>query len=158
MIFGQNPASDILLAILGLTRADVGRYRDCYTNDDGTEIIVYTRNGGGNREDYQPVIDELAKHPNYLRDEDDEYDCTYASIVFSVPEPVRDAVKAIADQTNTTPPAQKWQTLLNDLNSGKSNAVVARALEVGKEVFAAVESGISKTVSTPDGSVQIISK
>ncbi len=47
MMFGQNAASDVILATLGLTTADVGRFRDCYVAD--RKIAVYTRNGGGNR-------------------------------------------------------------------------------------------------------------
>ena len=57
MIFGENAASDWLLALLDLTRADVGRFRDAYVTDDGTQIAVYTRNGGGNREHW---VDEEA--------------------------------------------------------------------------------------------------
>jgi hypothetical protein len=74
MLFGVNPASHVILATLGLNVRDVGRFRDCYVANG--EIAVYTRNGGGNREEYQEIIDKLAEHPCYLRDADDEFDCT----------------------------------------------------------------------------------
>jgi hypothetical protein len=48
MLFGQNPQADVILATLGLTRDSVGRFRDAYVADG--QIVVYTRNGGGNRE------------------------------------------------------------------------------------------------------------
>lgn len=156
MLFGRNPAAELLMAMLNLTPSDVGRFRDCYTNNDGTEIIVFTRNGGGNREYYQGVLDALAKHPNYIRDEDEDYDCTYASIYFHVPEPFKEHVKVLADASDTRPAMEKFKGLIDDLESGKDNATTGRALEVGKKIFAAIESGQSQKASTPEGAVQII--
>jgi hypothetical protein len=63
-----------------------GRFRDIYLNEDGTKIILRTRNGGGNRESYWYVFEILRSHPNYLNDYDDEFDNTYAYIEFSVPK------------------------------------------------------------------------
>lgn len=156
MLFGMNPAADVLLAMLGKTRDDFGRFRDCYPNDDGTQIIVHTRCGGGNRDDYEGVFDEMQAHPNYLSDADDDFDCTYADIVFSVPEPFAESVKAIADQTDTRPPAEKWEKLLTDMRENKDNPAVSRALEVGGRIFGAITEGKSGPVSTPDGSVNVI--
>lgn len=48
MLHGMNPMADQLLACLGLTRSDVGRFRDISVSEGS--IAVYTRNGGGNRE------------------------------------------------------------------------------------------------------------
>jgi hypothetical protein len=111
MLFGESSEADTLLSLLGLTREDFYRYRDCYLEDD--KIAVYTRGGGGNREcfcnddwnekyeiEHGNVIGNdghfpdcvvhkqraLRLHPNYLCDEDDDYDCTYATFYFSVPE------------------------------------------------------------------------
>lgn len=156
MLFGRNPYSQILLSLLGLSESDCGRFRDCFTNENGTEIHVYTRNGGGNREEYQDTIDELAKHPCYLSDADDDYDCTYATIVFRVPDGASDIVAKIADQTDTTPPMEKFQKLISDMEPGKDNANVGRALEVGKRILGAISKGPNEqTVSTPDGSVTV---
>lgn len=90
--------SERLMQILNLEIADVGRYRDCYLNHDATEIIIFTRNGGGNRNhyhdsEYEECDDclgclmqyEVPSHPNYLRDEDDNFDGTYALIYYSIP-------------------------------------------------------------------------
>lgn len=155
MLFGRNPYADILMAMLGLTPANVGRYRDCYPNEDGTRILVYTRNGGGNREQYQAVIDELAKHPCYLSDCDDDFDCTYATIAFKVPEGCEEAVKYIADESDTRTGSEKFSKLISDLQAGKDNANTSRALDVGKQIFAKLEQQASGTVSTPDGSVVV---
>ena len=56
---------------------------DCFV--DNNEIHVYTRVGGGNR-NCEFGEEELQQHPNYLRDFDDEYDSTYATYVFSIPD------------------------------------------------------------------------
>lgn len=109
MIFGTNPLSDLLLATLGLTRNDVGRFRDTYIANG--EIAVYTRNGGGNREDYMP---DFSKHPCYLRDEDDDYDCTYATIYFSYPAEYAADLKKLEAGEPFDPDA-RWMALLDSL-------------------------------------------
>lgn len=64
------------------------RLRDAWVekDDDGPVIHVYTRVGGGNRNDYADVIEALRGNENYLRDADDRFDATYASFWFRVPE------------------------------------------------------------------------
>ena len=119
LVFGQNPASDVLLALLNLTRQDVGRFRDV-TVSDGT-IAVYTRNGGGNREHYPDdqeageschctgciITYHLPKHPNYIRDIDDDFDQTYATIYFSFPPEYADDLKKL-DSGEVFDPSQRW--------------------------------------------------
>lgn len=157
MLFGRNPAAEILLAMLNLTPSSVGRFRDCYPSEDGERIIVYTRNGGGNREEYQGVLDDLKSNPNWLQDYDDDYDCTYASIEFSVPTEFKELVKEIADQTSTVAPAEKWQNLMQDLSERKDSAAASRALEVGKRIFGVIESALPGThsISSPEGSIVV---
>ena len=182
ILFGENPFSDIVLATLGLTRHDVGRFRDVYLEND--EIVVLTRNGGNNRscwceedplygyplckhelvteivpetiwvprdevEKYPEKISwfstvdgkpvqlvktgkmvpqkyykclhpnsadcgcpgciityRLPQHPNYLRDEDDDFDSTYAYVYFSFPEKYAGLLKAMQDGKDLTPFAE----------------------------------------------------
>lgn len=73
-----------------------GRFRDIYLNGDGTKIILYTRNGGGNRDAYYYIFDVLREHPNYISDYDDEFDCTYAYLEFSIPEKAKRLCKSLA--------------------------------------------------------------
>ena len=88
MINGVNQATFYILPMLGEKHPDLyPRFRDCFVrkNDKDFEIHVYTRVGGNNRgQGYGE--EELLKHPNYLRDFDDDEDSTYATYVFSVPE------------------------------------------------------------------------
>ena len=136
MIFGENAASDWLLALLDLTRADVGRFRDAYVTDDGTQIAVYTRNGGGNREHWgdeeaEPdcsctgcIIEcRLPKHPLYVRDEDDEFDSTYATVFFRVPDAALSLVKDLAEKRN---PNALWLSTLKELEQGKRPDVIEK--------------------------------
>lgn len=84
MINGVNPSTFFILPMLGEKHPDdYPRFRDCFV--DNNEIHVYTRVGGGNR-NCEFGEEELQQHPNYLRDFDDEYDSTYATYVFSIPD------------------------------------------------------------------------
>lgn len=187
LLFGVDDNADFLLALLGLTRKDVGRFRDAYL-DDG-KIAIYTRNGGGNRdcwhsydpqfgnegcahETWQREEDEmvylpeaeavklgyrlgnihmgaersaftgkrvmttyykclhpdskdctcpgciityrLPEHPLYLCDKDDEFDCTYATIYFSVPKDWEDQVAKLPESMKG---ADKWDALFKELRS-----------------------------------------
>jgi hypothetical protein len=119
LLHGVNPLSPILLAILRIDqKVDnmpksekletfvkecidrkifvSGRFRDIYLNEDGTKIILYTRNGGGNREGYWYVFKILKAHPNYLIDYEDDFDSTYAYIEFSVPKEAEKLCKLLA--------------------------------------------------------------
>lgn len=108
MLFGENSSQkNFLFALLNITQDDVGRYRDIYVTED--YIVIHTRNGGGNREDYEDVFEALSQHPLYAYDEDDDFDCTYADIYFVHPEGFGDILKDMA--TNITP-SEKWKILL----------------------------------------------
>lgn len=165
LLFGTNPFAPVLLKLLGLELADIPRFRDAYLADEGATIAIHTRTGGGNRAcecheewkaagapdrinaDSEGALHyndcwayrnwNLTQHPNYRRDEDDDFDNTYATFFFSVPEPARPVIAALladnADQGHT--PRQKWDDLLTKLQGrDQSDPVVQRALEVGKGI------------------------
>jgi hypothetical protein len=112
MVFGENMAkSELLFSLLNKTAGDFGRYRDIYVTED--HIVVHTRNGGGNREDYEDVFEEMAEHPLYAYDEDDDFDRTYANIYFNHPEEYSELLKEMALETVT--PSEKWQLLFNSM-------------------------------------------
>jgi len=138
LLFGTNAAADFLLATLNLKRDDFGRFRDCFPNQEGTRIIVHTRCGGGNREYYQWLFEEMSKHPNYISNADEDFDCTYCDFVFSVPEKFKNTVKAISEITDKTSPPEKWTKLMDDLKNKEQTPEVARAMEVGKQLFDAL--------------------
>jgi len=114
MLFGENKhQASFLFALLGKAPDDFGRYRDIYVTD--THIVVHTRNGGGNRDSYQDVFDQMATHPLYDYDEDDGFDCTYADLYFKHPAEYSDVLKEMA--VGTVTPSEKWKALFNALDT-----------------------------------------
>ncbi|MFD7705586.1 hypothetical protein [Streptomyces sp. NPDC059786] len=113
----QYDRGSILLAALG--DPDVGRFRDAWVEkgENGEPVIaIYTRNGGGNREDYQSVIADLQGHPLYLRDTDDDFDSTYATFYFRTPDELSDQFREIAVEPVNM--SERWLAVINAL-SGK---------------------------------------
>ena len=104
LLFGSRPDSEKILALVGLKREDVPRFRDVFISEDdeGPLVAVYTRMGGGNRGHWEFSSDSdpgpdctcfgcraiyyLAEHENYVSDKDDDYDETYATYFFRPPE------------------------------------------------------------------------
>lgn len=136
MLFGTNPFSDTLLQMLGITRDDVPRFRDCYLNEDGSEIVIHTRTGGGNREDYEEENDALTEIAGFKYDADDDFDCTYADFHYEVPEACKSQVALLKDLGAVTDPGARWQELLDGLRSGDtSKPEVQRAIAVGEAIL-----------------------
>lgn len=95
MLFGMNPQADLLLAVIGLKKNDVERFRDAFKSEDGSEITIRTRTGGGNRKDYPNL--EMRKRPEWTGSVDDDYDNTYCDDTFRVPEQWREDVRNLGD-------------------------------------------------------------
>jgi hypothetical protein len=120
MLFGVNSLSPILLEILELEphgEWPTGRFRDIYLNSDGSQIILYGRDGGGNRE-YGP-FEELERHPNYLSDEDDDFDCTYSYVSFSVPNEYLGLCTALATGEDPETISERFQNLIEGLGNAE---------------------------------------
>lgn len=114
MLFGVNPAAGILLAMLGIDSSFPPRFRDCYI--DGDHIVIYTRTGGGNREDYEDENDAMCALPGYVSDADDDFDCTYATFRYTPPEKFRAEFEMLRDMGGSGDPAKAWAGLLDKLN------------------------------------------
>ena len=140
-IFGKNPMSNGLLAVLGLTQADFARFRDCYI--EGETVAVYTRLGGGNRECYQATIEQIQSHPLYLRDVDDDYDCTYATFYFRIPEEMKAAIAGLVAKDEVAP-ADKWKQFFADLNAGTQTPEVERAKKAAEPILKAIATELNK--------------
>ena len=142
-LFGESGLRPLIVGVLGTD--DFGRYRDCWVEMSAGKprIAVYTRNGGGNRDDYEDVFDTLASHPLYLYDEDSDFDCTYATIYFKVPENLEADFTAIALKEPRDPGAE-FAALIAKLNdpAKAGDPQVVRAMEVGKPIVAAIEKAM----------------
>lgn len=140
-LFGYNKFAHILLRILDLDVVDVPRFRDCYLNEAGDEIIIFTRTGGGNREEYAAQNEALRKRPGFIADADDTLDSTYAKFRYSVPGPYLTMTRPLAENAKlqgvVVDPAEKFKQLLakmKDPNTPNDDPQVAKAMEVGKKI------------------------
>lgn len=84
-LFGFNPACVFFMPMLGRKQEEYPRFRDCFISEDKQHIEIYTRVGGNNR-GCGYGEEELYKDPNFVNSYDDDFDNTYATYVFKVPE------------------------------------------------------------------------
>ena len=140
LLFGVNEIAPLLLFILDIDQPDEkwesGRFRDIYLNEDGTKVILYTRNGGGNRDhwsfsypEYKEgedcpcpgciITHKLKKHPNYIKDYDDDFDSTYAYIEFDVPEQFKEIAEGLATGKKPESIHEKFNSYMERLKAGK---------------------------------------
>ena len=84
MINGFNPACVLIMPMLGRKQDEYPRFRDCFVTEENN-IAIYTRVGGGNR-NCGYGEEELYKDENFLTTYDDDFDSTYATYEFKVPE------------------------------------------------------------------------
>src|SRR5262249_38381622 len=132
-VFGVNPFAGTLLNLLGISHHQVPRFRDCFLSEDATEIVIYTRTGGGNRDYYEdperharsepesdytgPFNSNLRAVPGYKCDVDDDFDATYAKFFFAIPEPAKGLIAAIKDLGAVVNPAARWKEVLDKLQA-----------------------------------------
>ena len=122
LVHGNSAQAPLVIYLLGKDAGYFGRFRDAWVEkreDGALRLAVYTRNGGGNREHYNdekeagPGCDctgcigtyRLPADPAYLADRDDDYDCTYATFYFRVPEDADARIAALAKEQNIELPA-----------------------------------------------------
>lgn len=124
MVHGTDPSMPLIAEALG--SPEMGRLRDAWVERHGDDyrIVVYTRNGGGNRDcfhdtDFEEgcpgcVMSTVDSLPYYLGDADDDFDCTYASIFFSLPDEYRERLIAIA-RPEERDLGQEWNEAIDRL-------------------------------------------
>jgi hypothetical protein len=127
----QHERGAVLLTVLDCPV--VTRFRDAWVEKsaDGPVIAIYTRQGGGNRacnceefgrvhvpeQCYAACNEALAAHPLYIRDADDEFDGTYATFYFRVPQEYRGALApAAVDPVNMS---ERWLAAIERVRSGE---------------------------------------
>ncbi len=145
MVHGENPNADKLLAMLGMAREEFGRFRDAYLNGDGTEIIVYTRIGGDNRDYYDKVFEDMENSDYYIQDYDDEYDETYCYFRFDVPKKYLKETKGAATGEEPLTVHEKFQQAIEEMKNPNSNAAqVADKIvnKIGNEIAKNPKGGV----------------
>jgi hypothetical protein len=139
-LFGVNPHAGLLLRFLGVSYADVPRFRDCYLNEDATEIIILTRTGGGNREDYAMANSFLRSIEGFIQDDDLPTDSTYNQFRYKVNESLEEFCTALKYHGGTGNAEAKWKDLFAALEKkDTSDPAVQRAMAVGKQIMEAIQ-------------------
>ena len=101
LVNGMNPSTFFILPMLGKHPDEYPRFRDCFVGNDEARseyencIMVYTRVGGNNRECFADEVAAMCDSPYFVGDFDDDFDNTYATYVFSVPDEWRADFDAI---------------------------------------------------------------
>lgn len=113
MMNGYNPSCLLFLPMLGRKPEEYPRFRDCFLTEE-MNIAVYTRVGGNNR-GCGYGEEELYKDEHFLETYDDDFDCTYATYEFSVPE--------------------KWRNDFDLIVSGKFKEVSQEYISTIKEMY-----------------------
>lgn len=106
MLFGRNILAECLLITINMTPGDFPRYRDTWLDEDKDEeengkenkeynLVVLTRTGGGNRDEYEEDNEALTFNEHYLYDNDADFDSTYAEFYFRIPNIFNEDIKKI---------------------------------------------------------------
>lgn len=88
MLFGTKGYPLEIMGLFGLEPDMVGRYRDHWLeraeDDEHVTLALYTRMGGGNREEYADKIEQMHALPTFVEDHDDAFDATYSTLRFII--------------------------------------------------------------------------
>lgn len=128
MLFGVQNVAPVALAMLNIEHSAVPRFRDAWfdwADDAKTDpvIVIHTRTGGGNRDDYEDENRKLTELAGYRFDRDDDFDCTYADFFYDVPEAAREAVVTYLNRCG--PPASMQERFEKAMEAIKAAPVPA---------------------------------
>lgn len=153
MIHGVNPLAGVLLKILDITPNQIPRFRDCYY--DGQHIVIYTRTGGGNRDWYDeknednpdgPWNSDIRNIPGFICDEDDDFDSTYASFYFNVPEKFGYLIDKLRSMAQKETQSERWEAALENIkNAQPDDPLIKRMTEQFAPLFQAIEKHLEQT-------------
>lgn len=139
MLFGENNETPILLGMLGLNKDFFDRFRDVELIKDGTIIRVFTRLGGGNREGYEQTWNKIQSHELYIKDYDDDFDCTYAYIEFDIPDKYKKTAKKMF-KGEPVSFEDKFMKEINEMDKPGTKAF-ENAQKIADKINNAIENG-----------------
>lgn len=139
LVHGFNPSAPLVLTMLKLTPEAVPRFRDAWieVHEGAPRLVVYTRTGGGNRDEYAGSNAAMALVPGYQGDADDDFDSTYANFYYAVPEGFREVVDKLVEigGNRTEKPAEAWQRVIEEMRSGNVSHQTKQAVEALRPLF-----------------------
>ena len=100
MVVGTDPLSAIVTQLLGFTKesfSKIPRFRDAYIDISvgDPKLVLLTRTGGNNRDDYVEENQQLREISGYIDDFDDDFDNTFSYWRYKVPEEHVDRVASL---------------------------------------------------------------
>ena len=131
--FGFSRACIFFMPILGRKQEQYPRFRDCFLSDDGKYIDIYTRVGGGNR-NCGYGEEELYHDPNFVETFDDDYDSTYATYRFDVPEMWKNDFDLVCEHKFDKTSAE-YQKLVRDFWSEKMKPLLDKYFNSHEDVM-----------------------
>ena len=149
-LFGENSESAVLLGMIGVNKEYFSRYRDVELIENGTKIRVFTRLGGGNREYYDETWNKIQSHELYIKDYDDDFDCTYAYIEYKIPEQFKETAKKMF-KGEPVSFSDKFNKELENMNNEGTEAY-----ERAKQIAKKLEDAVSNVENDNNGNINII--
>ncbi len=138
-LFGKNDETPVLLGMLGVNMEYFDRFRDVDLIDNGTKIRVFTRLGGGNREGYEETWNKIQSHELYIRDYDDDFDCTYAYIEYNIPENFKETAKKMF-KGEPVSFSDRFKKELEEMNKPGTEAY-EKAEKIAQQIINGFENG-----------------
>lgn len=138
-LFGMNEEAVVLLGMIGLDKEYFKRFRDIELIEKGTKIRVFTRLGGGNREDYKSEWEKIRKHELYIKDYDDSFDETYAYIEFNILDKYKETARKMFKEEPQSF-EDKFKKELEDMQIPGTKAY-ERAGNIAKKIVDNMENG-----------------
>lgn len=137
-LFGENKEATSILGFANLNREMFPRYRDVFLCDDGNNVIVYTRIGGPNRNNYKQQIKNIKQHKQFITDYDDKHDNTYAYFKFKVLPEYIDTTKIMFDEE----PLTVWELFERHLKRAQdpNSEEYKKDLEIAKQLMDAINN------------------
>lgn len=131
-LFGVYPAADELLKMLGLERAAVPRFRDCYLSEDAKHIIVMTRTGGTYKLKWQEQNAELRKVFGFVLDAELSIDVTYITFHYLLPTAFKARAEELRASIPVRNPLKLWREMQERINApnGLRDPIVERWMKI----------------------------
>lgn len=144
LVHGTNPAAGMVYVMLG--SPDVPRFRDAWIelHEGQPRLAIHTRTGGGNREEYADENDAMTRVEGYLCDQDDDFDCTYATFYYSVPEPFKPMVDLLLSigAAKTEKPGEAWQRVIEELRTGEMSERTKASVDAMAPIFKQIQEAL----------------
>ena len=141
LLNGVDISASTALAMIGKRSEDFGRFRDAWISENGKHVEVFTRCGGGNREEYEKVFSLASTDSLYVRDFDDDFDSTYATIVFRIPDPFLLLAERLKPEEKRMTLRQKTESAIESIkqvNDPKDEAVIDKVNRIEKIIRGAI--------------------